>query len=257
MLLRLLTLAIKKTETFSSLACHFVYWTGKYSSPIHPKHLLLGSTRWYTKYVKLNHRILDIGCHNGIKTITLAQKSHNVIGIDKDRYSLKQARLNAQRQNIRNISFLIHDVNKILPFKTNSFDCVFLLAVLEHLEYRDLALKEIHRVLKKNGYFFISVPNSDTTWKRWQRRMGLSSLSDPDHKIEYSKKNLTQLLKKRQFRILKMMPVAIDMPFVGFIDLIGGLSISIYRFLTLWRKVMVQRYPQESIAFQVVAQCLK
>ncbi|MGX3011730.1 class I SAM-dependent methyltransferase [Helicobacter sp. 23-1044] len=46
-----------------------------------------------------------------------------------------------------------------LPFKDESFEIVCMLAVLEHLNHPLLMLKEIKRVLKKNGILLLSVPS--------------------------------------------------------------------------------------------------
>lgn len=45
-----------------------------------------------------------------------------------------------------------------LPFKNNSLDGVVINAVLEHLEYPELAVQEIYRVLKKGGYVIAETP---------------------------------------------------------------------------------------------------
>ncbi len=47
-----------------------------------------------------------------------------------------------------------------LPFENDQFDIVVASEVLEHLKHLDLALFEINRVLKANGYVVASVPNS-------------------------------------------------------------------------------------------------
>lgn len=46
-----------------------------------------------------------------------------------------------------------------LPFDDESFDVVCMLAVLEHLHYPLLMLKEIRRVLVKNGILLLTVPS--------------------------------------------------------------------------------------------------
>lgn len=46
-----------------------------------------------------------------------------------------------------------------LPFKNESFSHIICTEVLEHLESPFHALKEIHRVLKRNGIAFITIPN--------------------------------------------------------------------------------------------------
>jgi SAM-dependent methyltransferase len=45
-----------------------------------------------------------------------------------------------------------------LKHADNTFDLVFLLEVLEHLDFPDQALEEIQRVLKPGGYLILGVP---------------------------------------------------------------------------------------------------
>jgi SAM-dependent methyltransferase len=51
------------------------------------------------------------------------------------------------------------DVTKKLPFKDNSIDTVIMGGVIEHLENPMAALREINRVLKKNGLLLMETPN--------------------------------------------------------------------------------------------------
>jgi len=51
-----------------------------------------------------------------------------------------------------------------LKHKDNTFDLVFLLEVLEHLDYPDKALAEIHRVLKPEGVLILGVPR-EPLWR--------------------------------------------------------------------------------------------
>ena len=55
---------------------------------------------------------------------------------------------------------VVGDARK-LPFNNNEFDCVYSRFFLEHLPRNDakIALKEMHRVLKKGGFLEIIVPN--------------------------------------------------------------------------------------------------
>lgn len=51
-----------------------------------------------------------------------------------------------------------------LTHKDNTFDLVFLLEVMEHLDYPDKALEEIKRVIKPGGYLIIGVPR-EPLWR--------------------------------------------------------------------------------------------
>jgi len=48
--------------------------------------------------------------------------------------------------------------------KDHSFDVIFLLEVLEHLDYPDKALVELSRILKKDGYLILGVPR-EPMWR--------------------------------------------------------------------------------------------
>jgi len=51
------------------------------------------------------------------------------------------------------------DLLKGLPFKDESFDTVFCSQVLEHLPHPKRALREMSRILKKEGHLILSVPH--------------------------------------------------------------------------------------------------
>lgn len=52
---------------------------------------------------------------------------------------------------------LVCDIHSI-PLPDESFDCIFCTGTLEHVREPDRALREIHRLLKKNGIAHIEVP---------------------------------------------------------------------------------------------------
>ena len=52
---------------------------------------------------------------------------------------------------------IVGDIHN-LPMADNSVDAIICIAVLEHVEEPQKAMKEIHRVLKPGGYCFIYVP---------------------------------------------------------------------------------------------------
>lgn len=254
MLLSILTSLIKKTDTLSSLAPHLVYLTGKYPYRLHPKHLIKESKQWYLPYLKREDVVLDIGCHNGQQALFAAPFCREIHAFDLDQSALNIARRDARRRKIRNVTFFIHDAEKRFPFVANTFDVVLAFAILEHLHHSEHCLLNISRVLKPKGLLLISLPNKNTWWKRWQRQLGLNSSSDRDHKKEYSEKELRIFLEKGGFSIKQILPVAFDMPLVGFIDILGGLSLQLYRVLGHLRRQLAIRYPADSISFQVIAQ---
>lgn len=252
-MLKFLVIFLQKLRILSSLSIRLTQLTGKPKVAVHPKHLVKFKP-WFLKYLRESDVVLDIGCGNGQSTLKAAKKVKKIIGIDVDDKELAKAKSEAQGLKIKNVKFLKSTAEEKFDFGDKTFDKVLFFDVLEHLENQELALSEIWRVLKKDGLLLLSVPNKNTSWKRLQRSVSLSYFSDPDHKREYSKAEITKLLENHKFSILKMSPVVFDTPFAPIFDLVGGFSISVYKKLAAWKRKKAIENPAESTGFEIVAQ---
>jgi SAM-dependent methyltransferase len=54
---------------------------------------------------------------------------------------------------------VIAAVGESLPFRDNSFDVIISLEVLEHVEHPAAVLREVFRILKPGGWFYLTCPN--------------------------------------------------------------------------------------------------
>jgi ubiquinone/menaquinone biosynthesis C-methylase UbiE len=246
-------LGIKLMDSYLSAAsCRLVYLTGKNKYPIHPKHLI-PQKYWFEKYLNKNDLVLDLGSGIGQMSIAAARKSKKVIGLELDERSLEIARSNSTSLKIKNVIFTSQDLNKKLPFNDGYFNKIICSDVLEHLYKRDFALKEIKRVLKKGGTLFLVTDNPDNSWKRLQKSVGLFYYADPDHKYEYPREEILKNLNKLDFEVVSVEPVTYETPIKGWIDLTGGVSLSLYKRLRRWRDKMNKKYPEEAVGFRILA----
>ena len=234
-----------------------VYLTGKSKYPVHPKHLIKKSKLWYKSYLKPTDIILDLGCGTGRDLQIASRKVKKAIGVDIDKKQIRNVTGEVLRKKLSNIKFLITDVNKKLPFKDNSFDKVVVSDVLEHLDNRNLAIDEVVRVLKNRGLLFLVTDNPNTSWKKHQKRHGLFYYADPDHKYEYPKEEILRILKSKKFSILSCTISTYDTPLKGVIDLVGGISLSLYKKLSHWRMKMAIKHPEDTTGFPIIAQISK
>ena len=99
---------------------------------------------------KINN-LLVVGCGAGVEAAILAQQlKTKVVGIDVEN--------NFDSESAKFAVLQTGDAMN-LGFADDSFDFVFSYHALEHIETPQKALTEIHRVLKKNGGFWIGTPN--------------------------------------------------------------------------------------------------
>ena len=108
--------------------------------------------------IRENFKVLDLGCGTGTLTLLVkkTQPSAEVTGIDIDPHILSIAKEKAAQANAP-IKFDLGTAFN-LPYPNNSFDRVVSSLVFHHLtrENKIRALKEVIRVLKKNGELYIA-----------------------------------------------------------------------------------------------------
>ena len=132
---------------------------------------------YHTSKIKMRKPILDIGCSDGIFAHVLFSGKKNSIdvGIDFDELALK---LSKDKKVYKKTIFA--DARN-LPFKDSQFYTVFSNQSLEHVDGVEKAIKEISRVLKKEGKFIFLVPTIflDEYWitSSLFKSIGLTKLS--------------------------------------------------------------------------------
>ena len=127
--------------------------------------------------------VLDVGCGTGFFLKNITEISKNRYGIDSHNYSTN------------NIKVIKGDALNI-PFEDNSMDLVTMLDVLEHIPEADKALKELHRVVKKDGIGFITVPAIQMLYSPHDKNHG--------HVKRYYKKDLKDLLEENGFEVVRI-----------------------------------------------------
>jgi SAM-dependent methyltransferase len=229
--------------------------TGKSRHLVHPKHLVeVPGHDWYLERLEPADVMLDVGCAHGAHALAAARRVKQVVGIDYDVTHLRTAVERARALGLDNVRLIAWDITRPFPFPDASFDAALFLDVIEHLEPRRQVLGEIARVLKVGGRLLVSGPNRDTSWRRRLREAGLFAMSDPDHKIEYTRDEFLAELGAGGFvPVGPVMPVVFDTPWAGLIDVVGGVSLGLYARLVRWKRAAAIRHVDESTGFRVVA----
>ncbi|OGY09747.1 MAG: hypothetical protein A2782_02830 [Candidatus Blackburnbacteria bacterium RIFCSPHIGHO2_01_FULL_43_15b] len=163
-------------------------------------------TRRFTQIGKMiepsGGKVLDIGSADGTFTKVIVEKSKadGVIGIDVLPGSVSYAKRRFARSKV--VSFRVADAHE-LPFLDKSFDAIFCLETLEHVEDPLKAACEMFRVLKEDGYAVVLVPNENflfkTLWPIWL--MGPGKIWRGTHIQDLSAEEITEILKRSGFTI--------------------------------------------------------
>lgn len=146
---------------------------------------------WESIYYKLdidsNSRIIDVGTATGDLPISLASISSQtgkIVGVDWSENMIKYAKERAMKAGVSDkVEFKRVDLRDGLSYKENSFDVLFCIGLLEgYHNYKEL-IKELARVVDKNGMIVIGLYNSG---------------------VKISKERYIELLKKLSFSNFKV-----------------------------------------------------
>jgi ubiquinone/menaquinone biosynthesis C-methylase UbiE len=111
--------------------------------------------KWYPDI--LGAKILDLGSGPGSFLVQAAEAGGDVIGVEPS-----QELIDVSLERTRALGFSVQVVKgtgEHLPFPDATFGFVNMAEVIEHVEDPEQVLREVHRVLKKGGGVYMSVPN--------------------------------------------------------------------------------------------------
>ncbi len=143
----------------------------------------------FKEWMGKNKKVLDMGCRDGILTRHFIEEN-DVTGLDIDKQALEACRKNL------NIETKWADFSLQIPLPASSFDVVVAGEVLEHLPYPEITVAEVSRILKPNGLFIGSVPNSYHLKNRLRVLKGRLIDYDQTHLRAYNVMLLKQYLEK-------------------------------------------------------------
>lgn len=143
--------------------------------------------------------ILDVGCASGSFTNNISKifPQARITGIDVYSNAIEHG-----KKVYPHINFILADAHNI-PLKNDSFDLVVCYETIEHLTNPLDALKEMQRVLKKDGSALIAMDSGSllfrVVWFFWERTKG--KVWQDAHIHPYNHKELTNIIKKAGFKI--------------------------------------------------------
>jgi SAM-dependent methyltransferase len=153
-------------------------------------------------------RCLDVGCGTNPKSCHF-WKHDDIILSDTEIDELKY--IHKQYPNCGVICCSI----ECLPFTKTVFDNVLSYHVLEHIKSPEKALSEIFRLLKKEGAFYVAVPNGRSFSERFNSFFGKMGGAKYDHIWRYSLDDITNLLRHFNFRVKETKQLTFFRPLIA------------------------------------------
>lgn len=132
-------------------------------------------------------KVLEIGTGSGYGIEIISEKADTFISIDKFKSNLQLA------ESVNNVELLQMKVPPLIGIEDESFDYVITFQVIEHIKKDKDFVKEIFRVLKKNGKLIVTTPN---------KKMSLTR--NPWHIREYLVNELETLLLNEFSKVKKL-----------------------------------------------------
>jgi len=136
------------------------------------------------KFVK-GKKVLDLGCGEGYGVNILAKEAKSIVGVEIDKNTIRHAK---QKYRSKNIKFIYGTISEIPIQEEHLFDVIVCFETIEHVRAQKNVLKEVKRLLKKNGIFIASTPNKKIYSEEEKQR-------NPFHKKELTISEFQHLLK--------------------------------------------------------------
>lgn len=154
-------------------------------------------------------KVLESGCGTGRWMAYFEKLGNRSFGVDDSWGPLRMARAHDPEMNIIRADALA------TPFGESCFDAVFSSYVAEHFEQGpEVLFREIHRVLKPKGLFFVVVPFNNTfrrfvvnptlrflyaIWKLRGKGLGFTE-------FRYTKAEMDGFLQRTSFEVIELHP---------------------------------------------------
>jgi len=137
-------------------------------------------------------KVLDLGCGDGTRLRLLMELGWEGVGVDFDIHAIDRARG-------MGVDAYCGELTE-LGFADNSFDAIILRHVIEHIANPNAVLKECARLLKPDGQFIITTPNTRSIGQQYFAE-SWRGLEVPRHLTVYTCSALKNIVKHSGLRV--------------------------------------------------------
>ena len=171
-----------------------------------------------SKITITDKKILNVGCGYPIDELYFARVTKCWTAIDLSKNTVKFAKElitnELPKYLAEKIDIELGDGSK-LKFQDESFDIILLFSTLDHIldkETRTKVLAESFRVLKKNGFMIITVPNKRAWFYNFQRKKSWKKTNVFEY--NFTPRELRKMLEQTGFKIIRFASTLSDLPII-------------------------------------------
>ena len=150
---------------------HYDYWNSHRNVKKHLYDREKLSLQLLSRVAKKHAHFLDAGCGHGdfLMYVRKYFPELKIKGLDYSKKEVVEACRNGFDVSQSNFE-------EGIGLKSNQFDIAYAGELIEHLYNPDIFLSEMHRIIKKDGYFIISTPNLHAWFNRILFPLGIQPL---------------------------------------------------------------------------------
>ncbi len=166
--------------------------------------------------IQKNDRLLDVACGTGAFAVYAGQRTRAVQGVDISENMINIAIHNAKRQQLKNVSFLCSDVEK-LPFESKSFESVISKAAFHHMKNYRRVFREMVRCCKQQGRICLhdvvkyGEKTPDDFFEELERQIDIS------HQVSLSKQQIIDLYHENNIKVLRLFESTPELDFTDYL----------------------------------------
>jgi len=142
---------------------------------------------------KGNERCVDLGCGSS----KIIQHLPHSVGLDLDMKKLRFIQKN-------NRLLVKGDIGK-LPLTNGSFSSIICSQIIEHVPKENFKIRELHRILKKDGTLILGTPDYSTFWWNffeWFYIKLLPNAYGEGHIAHYDRMEMRKMLEENGFKVV-------------------------------------------------------
>jgi len=173
--------------------------------------------------IKKQYNALEFGCGTGLVSFNLYDKFENITLVDTSKGMIDMLKLKIDKYKINNMKACQIDINKEQMLPENHYDIIYTSMALHHIIDTETALKNLHRLLKKNGCLcIVDLDEDDGDFHREEK--------DFNGHDGFNQNVLNSLLLKIGFKEIE------SNTFYNDVKIVGSMKVSYSLFLMVGRK---------------------